>query len=80
MHDPFDPRFGASVRNSLRRVVPQVKGDAWCLGYFVDNELSWGGFGDEIGFLTVTDTPYPELVASARAIHRQAYARRAGKP
>ena len=27
----------------------QVKGDPWCLGYFVDNELSWGGFGDEGG-------------------------------
>ncbi len=49
MHDPFDPSFSASVRNSLRGVVPQVKGDAWCLGYFVDNELSWGGFGDEGG-------------------------------
>ena len=51
MHDPFDPKFSDSVRNSLRWVVPQVKGDAWCLGYFVDNELSWGGFGDENGRL-----------------------------
>ena len=47
MHDPFDPRFAESVQNSLRGVVAQVKGDPWCLGYFVDNELSWGGFGDE---------------------------------
>jgi hypothetical protein len=49
MHDPFDPRFAESVRNSLRGVVAQVTGDPWCLGYFVDNELSWGGFGDEGG-------------------------------
>ena len=49
MHDPFDPAFSASVRNSLGWVVPQVKRDPWCLGYFVDNELSWGGFGDEGG-------------------------------
>jgi hypothetical protein len=49
MHDPFDPRFAQSVRNNLRGVVAQVKGDPWCLGYFVDNELSWGGFGDEGG-------------------------------
>jgi hypothetical protein len=49
MHDPFDPRFATSVENSLRGVVAQVKGDPWCLGYFVDNELSWGGFGDEHG-------------------------------
>jgi hypothetical protein len=49
MHDPFDPRFIESVQQSLRGVVAQVKGDPWCLGYFVDNELSWGGFGDETG-------------------------------
>jgi predicted HD phosphohydrolase len=49
MHDPFDSRFARSVRGGLRGVVPLVKGDPWCVGYFVDNELSWGGFGDEGG-------------------------------
>ena len=49
MHDPFDPEFAASAENSLRDVAALVKGDPWCLGYFVDNELSWGGFGDENG-------------------------------
>ncbi len=49
MHDPFDPEFARSVRTSLQGIVAQVKGDPWCLGYFVDNELSWGGFGDEGG-------------------------------
>jgi len=49
MHDPFDPRFAASVENSLRGAAALVKGDPWCLGTFVDNELSWGGFGDENG-------------------------------
>jgi hypothetical protein len=49
MHDPFDPQFARSVQESLRGVVALVKDDPWCLGYFVDNELSWGGFGDEEG-------------------------------
>jgi len=49
MHDPFDPRFASSVDTSIRDAVARVKGDPWCLGYFVDNELSWGGFGDEEG-------------------------------
>jgi hypothetical protein len=49
MHDPFDPRFDAHVQSSLQGVVSRVKGDPWCLGYFVDNELSWGGFGEESG-------------------------------
>ncbi|QEH38881.1 hypothetical protein OJF2_74910 [Aquisphaera giovannonii] len=51
MHDPFDPEFARDVRASLARVVPKVKGDRWCIGYFVDNELSWGGFGDQAGRL-----------------------------
>jgi agarase len=41
---------------------------------------SYDGENYNIGILTVTDTPYPELVTAARAIHRQAYARHAGKP
>jgi hypothetical protein len=49
MHDPFDPRFAESVRDSVRGVAARIQGDPWCLGTFVDNELSWGGFGDEGG-------------------------------
>ena len=30
-----------------------------------------------IGFVTVTDTPYPEMVQAARAVLGEAYARRA---
>lgn len=44
MHDPFDPEFALNVERSLDRLVPLVKGDPWCVGYFIDNELSWGGF------------------------------------
>lgn len=44
MHDPFDPKFRQDLDRSLRSVVDRVKGDPWCIGYFVDNELSWGRF------------------------------------
>ena len=44
MHDPFDPKFRQDLDRSLRGVVERVKGDPWCVGYFVDNELSWGRF------------------------------------
>ncbi|MDW8206277.1 MAG: beta-galactosidase [Chloroherpetonaceae bacterium] len=47
MHDPFDPRFAQSVARSLESVIAKVKGDPFCLGYFVDNELSWGDSGEE---------------------------------
>jgi len=49
MHDPFDPKFEQSVRNSLRPVVQHIGDDPWCIGYFVDNELSWAGAGEEGG-------------------------------
>ncbi|MCS6830827.1 MAG: beta-galactosidase [bacterium] len=49
MHDPFDPRFEQSVRNALRPVTQRIGDDPWCIGYFVDNELSWAGTGEEGG-------------------------------
>jgi hypothetical protein len=32
-----------------------------------------------IGFVTVTDTPYPEMVEAAQAVHAEVYQRRAGQ-
>jgi hypothetical protein len=39
--DPFDPRFSANAAASLARTAAPAKGDPWCLGHFVDNELPW---------------------------------------
>ncbi len=49
MHDPYDPQFEQNVRNSLRAVTQRIGDDPWCIGYFVDNELSWSGTGEEGG-------------------------------
>lgn len=43
IHDPFDPRFTVNVGNSLRAQAERYRDDPFCLGWFVDNELSWGG-------------------------------------
>ena len=40
--DPFDPSFRADVRR-LMKEHKQEMDDPWCFGFFVDNELSWGG-------------------------------------
>ncbi len=50
MHDPFDPRFEETVRRNLEPLTKQVGDDPYCIGYFVDNELSWTG-GLEAGGL-----------------------------
>lgn len=47
MHDPFDPQFKTDVQNSLTHLVSLVKGDSSCVGYFIDNELSWAGDGPD---------------------------------
>lgn len=47
MHDPFDPKFETDVATSLHDLVAKVKDDPWCLGYFIDNELSWVGQGPD---------------------------------
>ncbi len=49
MHDPFDPKFEQSVRAALEPLTRRIGNDPWCLGYFVDNELSWSGTGEEGG-------------------------------
>jgi hypothetical protein len=39
--DPFHPKFKESIKRSLAN-SRKTADDPWCIGYFVDNELSWG--------------------------------------
>ena len=39
--DPFSPAFETSFRAEARKMARKMKDDPWCLGVFVDNELSW---------------------------------------
>jgi hypothetical protein len=41
-YDVFDPDFRDSVRKGMEREKGKSAGDPWCLGFFVDNEMSWG--------------------------------------
>jgi len=43
-HDVFDPNFRKAVRKSVASQQSGA-GDPWCIGFFVDNELSWGATG-----------------------------------
>lgn len=40
--DVFDPGFERSVNAAMDRQKGTTAGDPWNLGYFVDNELTWG--------------------------------------
>jgi hypothetical protein len=41
--DPFDPQFASDLAQNLKGLAADVPNDPMCIGYFVDNELSWGG-------------------------------------
>jgi len=43
-HDVFDPGFRQAVRKSMEGQKTGAN-DPWCIGFFVDNELSWGDVG-----------------------------------
>jgi hypothetical protein len=49
MSDPFDPVFAVAADSSARKAAEQRRNDPWCIGYFVDNELSWGNMRDDKG-------------------------------
>lgn len=58
---------------------PMVVGCHWF--QYLDQPLtgrSYDGENYNIGFVTVTDTPYPEMVKIARQTHDEAYSRRWG--
>lgn len=58
MKDAFDPRFEAAADASLARVAERHGRNPWCIGYFVDNELSWGSpSGYEIAVWTLASPP-----------------------
>jgi hypothetical protein len=54
--DPFDPTFAADLRGVLAAEKGKSAGDPWCIGYFVDNELSWGD-GAALAVATLASPP-----------------------
>ena len=41
--DPFNPGFEKKLRERARNAAKTMRDDPWCVGVFVDNELSWNG-------------------------------------
>ena len=48
LRDPFAPEFKENARKSAAEAAKQSGDDPWCIGWFVDNELSWGSDGREV--------------------------------
>lgn len=46
--DVFDPSFRDAVKESILKRKDSI-GDPWCIGFYIDNELSWGYDDTELG-------------------------------
>lgn len=44
MADPYDPAFATALTNNVAWQTANSKSDPMCVGYFVDNELSWANW------------------------------------
>ena len=55
-HDVFDPSFRTAIQKNLKRFAKETK-DPWCIGFFVDNELSWGNNGISLARETLACPP-----------------------
>lgn len=40
--DPFDPVFRDRVFATVAQIAAEVQDSPWCVGVFIDNEMSWG--------------------------------------
>ena len=49
MVDVFDEKFPKQLNTGIQKRTEEWRDDPWCLGYFVDNELRWGHWGETQG-------------------------------
>jgi hypothetical protein len=58
--DVFDPGFAGNLRQAMESKQGDSVSDPWCIGFFSDNEMSWG---DEISLALGTLQSPPEQAA-----------------
>lgn len=48
MPDVFDPEFVRRANITTEVIAKEINNSPWCIGIFIDNEMSWGGSGPAI--------------------------------
>lgn len=69
--DPFHPAFRANFHAQLLARKAELD-DPWCIGFFVDNEIAWGGPTDLAEWTLQSPADQPakvEMVARLKAKH-----------
>jgi hypothetical protein len=73
--DPFSAEFGDGIRKrALEQQTVGTANDPWCIGYFVDNELSWGKDDRSLALSTVLSPASQPSKLAMRAWLEKKYA------
>ena len=73
LRDPFAPEFASNVCASAAEEAALSGDDPWCVGWFVDNELSWGSDDREIGRAVMRSPAAQPAKAAARDLLEAKY-------
>ena len=73
LRDPFTPEFAVNVKKSAAAEAKRSGEDPWCIGWFVDNELSWGDDDREIGRAVLRSPAKQPAKVVARALLEKKY-------
>ena len=73
LRDPFAPEFEENLRASAAEEAARSGTDPWCVGWFVDNELSWGRDDFEIGRAVVRSPATQPAKLAARDLLEAKY-------
>ena len=73
LRDPFAPEFTENAKKSAAAEAKRSGEDPWCVGWFVDNELSWGHDDREIGRAVLRSPAKQPAKVAARTLLEKKY-------
>ena len=73
LRDPFAPEFTENAKKSAAAEAKRSGEDPWCVGWFVDNELSWGNDDREIGRAVLRSPAKQPVKVAARTLLEEKY-------
>lgn len=73
LRDPFAPEFVANAKKSAADEAKRSGEDPWCIGWFVDNELSWGNDNRDLARAVLRSPAGQPAKAATRAMLEKKY-------
>ena len=73
LRDPFAPEFATNAKKSAAAEARRSGEDPWCIGWFVDNELSFGSDDRELGRAVLRSPAKQPAKIAVKALLKRKY-------